>query len=107
QGSALPAVVVTCVYEDQDIVLAGPRRGYMARIEVSCVGASVAEADELAEAVKDALEIANAEIMSDDSPASVEARVNYIVKDGADVSDYSDDRTVFRRIADYRMRWTR
>ncbi len=106
QNSALPAIVVTPVYEDQDVALDGHREAYTSRMEVQCVGSSVVAADVLAEAVKGALAVANTELLNDDSPPAVEALVQYVIKNGAEVFDYTETPAVFRRLMDFNLRWS-
>lgn len=107
QGTDMPAIAVSSLHEDQDVTLSGHRQAFTNRVSVECFAADVATADGLGEAVKSALEVAHIELLDDDaSPPDVVARVDFIVKDGADILDFSEDRRVFRRVIDFRMRWT-
>lgn len=107
QSDPLPALVIHSVYEDQDIVLAGPRQGFENRMSVECIAGSAGAAHDLGEAVKAALQcIVHQPLYSDDSPPEVEA-VATIWKEGSDSSDFTEEPRVFRRIVDFRMRWSR
>lgn len=107
QSDPLPALVIHSVYEDQDIVLAGARQGFENRMSVECIAGSAGAAHDLGEAVKSALQcIIHQPLYSDDSPPVLEA-VATIWKEGSDSSDFTEEPRVFRRIVDFRMRWTR
>lgn len=100
-----PYVAVSLVFEEQDTVLAGHRDGYTSRVSFACVADAVQVADAIGEAVKAAMaEVINVEVLYDagDLVAFVTAW-----KEGTDLIDFTDDRKIFRRIIDYRMRWVR
>lgn len=104
QESALPALVVQSIYEEQDSVIAGHRSGYTNRVSVECLAESIATADTLAEAVKAALEVVYLSLVTG-SPPEVEAVVQHVVKLGTDVFDFTDEPAVYRRTMDFEMRW--
>lgn len=106
QTKAMPYIVCSLIYEDQDVTLEGHQDGYDSRVSVECVASSVTNAVELGETVKSALSIAHHPVLSDDIPAEELGRVT-LFKEGTDVTDYTQDRSTFRRFVDFRMRWTR
>lgn len=107
QGASLPYIVVSMAFEDQDIHLDGARDGFDSRISVACHADSVAAADALGEAVKARMGyVINEAILNDESPAEEIARATSW-KEGTDLLDYNDARTIFRRLMDFNLRWTK
>ncbi len=104
QAKTLPYVVASLVYEAQDRVLQGQRDGYSSRVSVHCVADKPEAADRLGELVKQALSCVIHQTVSDG--ASQPMAVATVLKDGTDLLDFNDDRTVFRRLLDYSIRWT-
>lgn len=105
QGFAAPHIVVSLVHEDADVVLEGHRNGFFSRVSVQCKAADVSAAIDIGEAVKSALAIVNEPVYSGATPP-VEIGTITCWKEGTDITDYGDDRSVFRRLLDYRVRWT-
>lgn len=105
QGSAWPHIIVGLVSEDDEQMLSGAGLFFDARVEVACIATSATAADALGEAVKVALQDVTNQAFDDGELPPGFSAVATILKDGADVSDYSDDLTVFRRIMDFRVRW--
>jgi len=106
QNASLPFVIVACIWEAQDFALAGAADAFDARFSLACNARSAADADGLAEAIKRVLEgIRRREITTGAPAASLGVLTCW--KEGTDTMDYSDDRTVFRRIMDWRVRWER
>lgn len=103
QSKALPYVVVSLVYESQDVVLEGQRDGYSSRVSVHCIAEKPEAADRLGELVKRALSSVIHQTVADG--ASQPMAVATVLKDGTDLLDFNDDRTVFRRLLDYSIRW--
>jgi hypothetical protein len=105
QTATLPCVVVNVIHEDQDFVLEGANPAFLARLSIACHGADAASMDALGEHVKTTLEaVINRTLVDSLGHAWAGAKC---WKEGTDVSDFSDDRTVFRRIMDWRIRWWR
>jgi hypothetical protein len=100
QIAGLPCVLVSVIHEDQDLVIGGAVGAFTARVSLACHAATPAGVDTLAEAIKASLENVLHHQLDDGSEVT-------FWKEGTDVPDYSDDRTVFRRIFDWRMRWER
>lgn len=105
QTAALPCVVVTVVHEAQDFVLEGANPAFLARLSIACHAADAVGMDALGEQVKNALETVINRALGDASGLPADGATCW--KEGTDVTDFSDDRTVFRRIMDWRMRWWR
>lgn len=97
QGKPLPFVTVSVVAEEDSQMLEGAGRFYDALVSVAGHAASAADADELAEAIKTAIEDVTNEV--------VDEKTATVLKAGADVMDHSDDRSIYRRTVDYRVRW--
>lgn len=103
QEKSFPYIVAGLAYEDQDVVLEGQRDGYSSRIAIHCVAADAPAADRLGEAVKQALaSIINQTVTdADGAPFAVATAL----KQGTDLIDFNEARTVFRRLIDYSIRW--
>jgi hypothetical protein len=101
QGAALPYITVSLINEDVDYILAGATSGRESRLEVACHAWSFTAVDALAEAIIAALVgIVNQTVGPEDiGPAT-------ILKQGTDVADFSEDRRVYRRLMDFRVRWS-
>lgn len=99
-----PCLVVDLVGEGEHAVLDGPSRWYDSTISVACLAEKPFDADELGELVKRALEDWNGPVTSDGSPAIIHGSATYR-KSGADVFDYSDDRSIARRLIDFDVSW--
>lgn len=107
QTADLPFIVLTLIHESQDIVLDGANPGFFSRITVACHGSTPAAAEVIAEEVKGILEATVNLMLTDGSSPPVQWAGATFFKEGTDLHDYSDDRTVFRRIMDWRLRWWR
>jgi hypothetical protein len=106
ERAALPCIVVNLIAEDQNVVLNGSQNSYASRVSVACHAGTATAANALGEAVKSCLGgVINAAVDIGESPA-LEIGAT-ILKAGTDLTDYSDDRTVFRRILDFNVRWWR
>lgn len=106
QDQALPYVVVRVLSEDAGYVIAGDTGAFDNRVEVACHGRTFAQSDAIGEAVKAALinNVNRAVSYGDGSPPDV-IGIATTWKAPGDVSDFSRDRSVFRRIMDFRLRW--
>ncbi|HEV7344556.1 MAG TPA: DUF3168 domain-containing protein [Devosia sp.] len=105
QEKGLPYIAVSLVWEEQETILAGHLDAYTSRVSFACVAASLSAADAIAEAIKDAMSgVVNTNVL--DGQGQRMATVT-AWKEGTDMTDYTEDRTVFRRLLDYRMRWVR
>lgn len=100
QTAVLPSVVVTLIHEEQEFVTAGATQAFTARLSTACLASDAAGMDLLAETVKSTLKSIVQHDLADDT------RVTFW-KEGTDVSDWTDDRSTYRRILDWRMRWER
>jgi hypothetical protein len=105
QTAALPFVVVSVIHEAQDIVLEGANPAFVARLSIACHGADAAGMDAVGEQVKGILETVVNRTLIDTSGQPTAGATFW--KEGSDISDFSEDRSVFRRIMDWRMRWWR
>ena len=99
QGQALPYITLDLVSEDEDQHLVGATGSFEARVAVHFHGATYGEADALAEDGKAAL--------GNVTNRAVAGATVSVWKDGADVSDFADDRSLYRRIIDFTARWTK
>jgi len=105
QVAAMPYVVVNLIGETDEQMLSGAGRMYETRLEIACVAGSITAANALGEAVKTALEdLTNHSVIGAGDPPADLGRVN-TWKTGADVTDWSDDRSSFRRLMDFGLRW--
>jgi len=105
QKATLPYIVVNRVSEDEGEILSGASGILEARMSVSVVASSAGDADLIGEVANKALRNVTGLQLSEGSPpvaASVTVR-----RDGSDFTDHSDDRSVTRRVIDYRIegRW--
>lgn len=116
QEATMPAITVNLVSEQQDHVIEGAQPVFDSRVSVACHAETVDGVIHLGEAVKKALEGTILwEVdppVSHHMPAGVPAPTTWygsatICKAGSDVTDWNEDRTVFRRILDWRVRWQR
>lgn len=97
QGAAYPNLIVHMVFENEDMLLAGASEFAEARVSIECRAKDATTANTLAERVKDAFRGVQ--------ERSVSGCVASIRKEGTDVSDFSDDASVFRRILDFYVWW--
>ncbi len=104
QGAPAPHVVLGMSGERDEQILVGAGRYPETRATVACIATTPTAAIELGETVKRAIEDINSAVVDNDSPAAFRFEAT-IFKDGADVTDHSDDRTIFRRVIDFRVRW--
>jgi len=105
QGFTAPYIVVNVLHEDGDVTLNGHKAGFFARVSVHCIARNAPSAIHLGEAVKAALTLINEPVLSGGTPPEPIGTVT-CWKEGTDVTDYTPDHTVFRRIIDFRVRWT-
>lgn len=106
QTATLPFLTLASIHEGQEFLLAGATSTFEGRMSIACHAASAAAVNALAEDVKLALQDVIHREITGGSPAGSLGTAT-IWKEGTDVSDYSDDRTVFRRTFDWRIRWER
>ena len=107
QTASLPCIVVNLVSEQQDHVIEGAQPVFDSRVSVACHGATPDEANDLGEAVKRCLEgVISWEVENGDSPPGIWGTAT-IWKAGSDMTDFNEQRTVFRRVIDWRVRWQR
>lgn len=97
QEQVPPYLTVRGISEGADYVISGPSGAFDARVEVASHGRTFASSDGLGETVKDAL-MSVVNLVDALGTAT-------IWKTPSDVSDFSRDRTLYRRIQDYRVRW--
>lgn len=98
QGAPPPFVVVNLVAETDGQLLEGAAVYPESRIQVECVGATMASADALGEAVKAALQsVVKATV---GSAADVDVR-----KDGVDFTEPAADQFFARRVIGFYIRW--
>ena len=107
QEAARPYIVASLIGEDDFHILTGSGGFWASRVEVQAIADSAAAVDALGETIKDVLGDVTARNVADGgSPPDFTALAN-VLKQGSDVTDYSDDRTVFRRIIDFSVHWRR
>lgn len=98
QEAAKPYLVVNMVGEPDIEMVAGPARYYEGRIQIDCVAADRLVAVDLGQAVKNQIGgIVKASIAG---ASDVD-----IYADGVDMTDVSDDRSSFRRVIGFYVRW--
>lgn len=95
--ATLPCVVVRLVAETDAELLAGAGRWPESRVQVESLASTATGADVLGEAIVAAL--------GDLTHRSVGARVVTAWRAGSDFADHAADRSVFRRVTDYMLRW--
>ena len=108
QGTSPPYIVVALVGEDETLRHLGGAGGeFGARVSVACMAGDATSADYIAENVKLAIgDLLNVEVF--DPGTSPPERLGIIVqtdKAGAEVFDWSEDGSVFRRMSDFNVRW--
>lgn len=103
QDQPAPWLTVRVLAEDAEYVLGGDTGGFDSRIEVSCHHRTFALVDALGEAVKGALTCNIERGIEDANGAPLGTITTW--KAGADISDVSDDRKIYRRLMDFRGRW--
>jgi hypothetical protein len=101
QAVALPYIVVTMVNEDSEYALIGATGGRQSRVEVACHASSFGAVELLAEAV-----IGAAEAVIHETVGAEELGPVTMYKQGTDLADISEDRSVFRRLMDFVVRWS-
>lgn len=100
-----PYIAVSLVWEEQESVLAAHRDTFISRVSFACVANSLALADTIGEAVKGAMtDVVNVAVLNATGESIGDATA---WKDGTDMTDFTDDRSVFRRLLDFRLRWSR
>lgn len=105
QKHIVPHCVVSLIHEDGDVTLNGHGAGFFARVSVECKAPSVPQAVNMGEAVKAALTLINEPVFSSAVPP-VEIGTVTCWKEGTDITDYTPDRSIYRRVLDFRVRWT-
>lgn len=97
-------MILDLIYEEQDLLLVGHRDGFVSRVSIAALADSFGAADRIGEAVKLAMgAVINRPVRDAGGHALGTASA---FKDGADVLDHTPDRTRYRRIIDYKLRWT-
>jgi hypothetical protein len=97
QGAALPNIVARLTYEQTPEMLAGSSRMHQAQVAIECRANTATAAIALGEAVKAALR--------DQINVTIAGKVATFLKDGPDFTDYSDERTIHRRLLSYTVDW--
>ncbi len=107
QGGEIPNIVVSLISEEQETILAGHQDAYVSRVSIACHGQYYNIADAIGEQVKEAMALAiHKPVFNDESPAEEIATVT-AWKATTDLVDHDEERTIFRRIMDYRIRWVK
>lgn len=107
QEAEVPNIMVSLVSEEQDIDLSGHKDGYESRVTIACHAEHYAIADAMGEEVKACLAQAiHLPVYGDESPPNLIATVT-AWKTTTDLIDHDDERTLFRRIMDFRIRWVK
>lgn len=103
QPMQAPFIVLYHTFELQDYFLPSAVEHYETRVSVEIVTENAIECDRQAEAVKACLSyVAHRDVANGYSPGWVDV---CCFKAGGDVYDYNDEREVYRRVIDYRVRW--
>lgn len=97
QNAAVPYVIVSLASGNDEQLLSGAARIYTSRIQVDCLAASAALSMTLGDAVGEALE--------DVVKAAISGFIADVMRDGVDFTDFSDDRTAFRRVIGFTVIW--
>nr|WP_276557545.1 DUF3168 domain-containing protein [Prosthecomicrobium hirschii] len=97
QKADYPNVIVHMIFENEDMLLAGASEFAEARVSIECRAKDATTANTLAERVKDAFRGIQ--------ERTVSGCIASIRKEGTDVSDFTDDASVFRRILDFYVWW--
>lgn len=97
QGVTLPHVIVHIASGGDDQLLTGAAKLYRSRIQCDCIAPSATVAEQLGNAVRGALE---------ERKSNYPAKLRDCFVDGVDGSDYSDDRTSFRRYLGFHIHWS-
>jgi hypothetical protein len=97
QGATYPNIVVHLISENDTQMVDGPALWAESRVSVECRANSASSALDLGQVVVTAI--------GGTTNASLAGKTATIWQSGSDYSDYSDDRTVFRRIVDFTLRW--
>lgn len=104
QPTVPPFICVSHVYEGQEVVLRGAAPKFETRVSVSIFTADAIECDRLAEAVKNTLGYVVHQRVGSGTTAFRDVS---ILKTGGDIFDYNDERTAYRRVIDFMVRWQR
>lgn len=105
QGTTAPYILVHKPAQTTRQLLEGPSCLVQSRVSLECIAASAAAADALGDALYAALgSVTNELIESAGSPTEI-SRTATIMSANLDTTDYSDDRTVHRRIIDFYVDW--
>jgi hypothetical protein len=105
QGAPRPHLVVTLLSEEDAQMLDGAGGYPESRVSVECIADTATAADALGEAVKGALEDVTNQVVGEIDSSPSLAVVATVYKAGADITDAADDRSVFRRVLDFMVRW--
>jgi hypothetical protein len=106
QGAIQPYILIHKPGQVNEQLLSGDAGYPESRVSIECVGKSAAETENLGNTVFDVLkQVANAIVDDGQSPTSVIGRDVTITTSDFDVDDYSDDRSAYRRIIDFYVRW--
>lgn len=97
QGGTYPAIAVHLIAEADEYLMAGAGQYYESRVSIECVATSYTVCATLATAVIAALQ--------DQHLAALAGRTATFFKETTDVTDYTDETEVHRRIMDFRVRW--
>jgi hypothetical protein len=105
QGAPRPHLVVSLVSEEDEQMLSGAGGYPESRVSVECIADTATAADALGEAVKGALgDVTHRTVGEIDASPSLAVTAT-VYKAGADITDAADDRSVFRRVLDFMVRW--
>jgi hypothetical protein len=96
--TAPPVIVVNRVSGDDDAMLSGAMRYYRNRMQVDCIAVTAKSAEQIGEAVLDAL---NGVVK-----ATIAGCMDVdILFASTDQTDFADDRSIFRRLLQFNVRW--
>ncbi|NBB47104.1 hypothetical protein GVN24_02320 [Rhizobium sp. CRIBSB] len=99
QTARLPCIVTSMISERQNSRLEDAAGQYEARVRVAVHHSSPAALMDLSEGIKELL-IATIQTEVEGGGALVN-----IFKDTTDITDFSEDRTTFRRLMDFKVQW--
>lgn len=100
QNGRIPCVITRLVGGADGLHLSGQNDYFVHRVSVECVASTATAASELGDKAYEALKNTMHESVGGFSEAT-------IVFADTDMFDYSDDRTSFRRVMHFRVRWRR
>lgn len=106
QGLTTPFLVLNLAGGDDEQMLDGAGKYRAQRVSIEAISGNRAQANSLGDLIIDALgDVVKETVFGAGSPAPVIAVDVDVFEAGADLTDSSDDRSTFRRVIDFSVRW--